>query len=411
MADGNQLSLLGPVQVSRDGAVVRGFESRKALALLCYLAVRGQVISRSHLADLFWPDKPAPRGRGNLSRVLHNLTTLLPGCVQTTRETVAWAPAGVCRLDLTDFVGLVARADLASLAAAVALYRGDLMSNLYLDECAEFETWLAAEQELWRQRMAQALDLTITLQRDAGNYRESLRYAAQLVALDSWREESHRTLMLLLALGGQRSAALKQYVTCRHILARELDVAPAEATTRLYEHILAEEIRVRQPTGGLVPAPVPTSRRQPARAGDLVQIIDRLEQPECRLLSLVGPDTRAMAELGKQVAARQAHQFRDGICLVDAMKNTGRTNVAGALANALQLSGRGSVLLPGAIYGHLRDREMLLFFPTFHSRPPNTGLLEDILKRAPHVKIMLATHEPVNSYAEWIYDVFPANAR
>ena len=199
-------------------------------------------------------------------------------------------------------------------------------------------------------------------------------------------------------------------MTCRAILARELDVAPAEATTRLYEHILAEEIRVRQSTGGHLPAPASTSRRQPARAGDLVQIIDRLEQPECRLLSLVGPDTRVMAELGKRAAARQAHQFRDGICLVDAVKGTDRTNAAGALANALQLSGRGSVMLPGTIYAHLRDREMLLFFPAFDSHSSNTGLLEDILKRAPHIKIMLAAPAPVNSWAEWIYDVYPAGA-
>jgi DNA-binding SARP family transcriptional activator len=41
-----QLRLLGPVQVERDGEPVGGFESRKALALLGYLA---------------WQDKPVPR--------------------------------------------------------------------------------------------------------------------------------------------------------------------------------------------------------------------------------------------------------------------------------------------------------------------------------------------------------------
>ncbi|QLQ05120.1 MAG: hypothetical protein HZY76_02755 [Anaerolineae bacterium] len=176
---------------------------------------------RSHLADLFWQDKSERRGRGNLSRVLHNLTSLLPGCLVATRDTVAWMPTDECWVDTAVFTSLTTRHDAPSLMAAADLYRGDLMAGLYLDDCPEFETWLAAEQELWRQHMSLVLEQTISLHRDAGNYQESLRYAARWVALDPWREESHRMLMLLLALSGQRSAALKQYATCQRILADE----------------------------------------------------------------------------------------------------------------------------------------------------------------------------------------------
>lgn len=216
-------------------------------------------------------------------------------------------------------------------------------------------------------------------------------------------------LMLLLALSGQRSAALKQYATCQRILATELDVAPTEATTRLYQHILAGQVRARQPAPALELAAL-ANNRPSARSIDLAQIIDRLGQPDCRLLSLVGSDDHSMAELGRQAAASQSHHFRDGICLVENAASPDRGHITRALARALHLTGDGPVALPGAIFAHLRDREMLLFFPTFHSRPPNTGLLEDILKRAPRVKIILAAHEPLNSWAEWIYDVFPADA-
>jgi DNA-binding SARP family transcriptional activator len=411
MTDTIQLSLLGSVQVLRNGVAVRGFESRKALALLCYLVVRGQVVHRSHLADLFWQDKPEHRGRGNLSRVLHNLTSLLPGCLHATRDTVMWAPAGECWVDTTVFAGLAARADAPSLMAAAELYRGDLVSGLYLDDCPEFETWLAAEQELWRQRMAQVLEQAIALHRNEGNYRESLRYAARWVSLDPWREESHRVMMLLLALSGQRSAALKQYATCQRILASELDVAPAEATTRLYRQILAGEVRARRPASPpetTSPEAIGSSRLS-AHTTDLAQIIDRLGQPECRLLSLVGSDDRGMADLGRQAATNQSSHFRDGICFVEDAAAPERANMTGALALALHLTVQGPAALPGAIFAHLRDREMLLCFSSFANRPPNIGLLEDILKRAPHVKIMLTAHAPVNSWAEWIYDVFPAH--
>lgn len=51
------IQLLGAVQVERDGKPVRGFRSRKALALLGYLAVQDQPVSRERLMDLLWEDK------------------------------------------------------------------------------------------------------------------------------------------------------------------------------------------------------------------------------------------------------------------------------------------------------------------------------------------------------------------
>jgi DNA-binding SARP family transcriptional activator len=57
--------------------------------------------------------------------------------------------------------------------------------------------------------------------------------AHRQVELEPWLEEAHRELMRLLALSGQRSAALAQYETCRRILMEELRIEPAEETTSL----------------------------------------------------------------------------------------------------------------------------------------------------------------------------------
>ena len=53
-----RLRFLGSVQIELNGKPVRGFRSRKALALLGYLAAQEQPVSREHLADLFWEDQP-----------------------------------------------------------------------------------------------------------------------------------------------------------------------------------------------------------------------------------------------------------------------------------------------------------------------------------------------------------------
>jgi len=83
-----RLKFLGTIQIERYSKPVRGFRSRKALALLGYLAVQNQPVPREQLADLFWEDNPEATGRANLSWTLNKLASLLPGRLQADRHTV-----------------------------------------------------------------------------------------------------------------------------------------------------------------------------------------------------------------------------------------------------------------------------------------------------------------------------------
>jgi len=249
-----QLRFLGPVQIERDGEPVRGFESRKALALLAYLAVEGQPVPRERLVDLFWGDKTEARGRNNLNWVLNRLSTRLPGCLQADRHTVQFLPEGAeCTywLDLGIFEELEAQGEPASLAATVELYRGEFLEGLYLKGCPEFELWQVREQERWRRRVTGLLNQLVTHYSRQGEVEQGLRFARHLLRFEPWREEAHRGVMRLLALGGQRTAALAQYETCRRTLTDELGVEPSEATERLYAQIQAGELE----PPALVPRP------------------------------------------------------------------------------------------------------------------------------------------------------------
>ncbi|WP_410967542.1 AfsR/SARP family transcriptional regulator, partial [Salmonella sp. SAL4456] len=53
--------------------------------------------------------------------------------------------------------------------------------------------------------------------------------------------------MSLLAIEGQRAAALAQYETCCRVLQEELDVEPSEETKALYEQIRTGRIFAGQP--------------------------------------------------------------------------------------------------------------------------------------------------------------------
>lgn len=255
-----RLYMLGPVQIERDdGSPLQGFESRKAVALLCYLAVQPQPASRTHLVDLFWGEKSEERGRGNLSRVLHNISSILPHCLQTDRHLVQLRRPAVLWIDTEMFHDLARSSTVEDLTVAATLYQGDLMADFYLDDSPEFETWLLAERESWHLEFRQVLQKLVNHHWQERDYRQGLNYAHQLLTLDPWREEVHRQVMQLLAVTGQRSAALTQYETCRRILAEELAVEPALETMTLYEQIRDGQLTLDRNhavySGLLAPAP------------------------------------------------------------------------------------------------------------------------------------------------------------
>src|SRR6266545_3528908 len=134
----------------------------------------------------------------------------------------------------------------------------------------------------------------------------------------SRREASHRQLMRLLAFSGQRSAALAQYATCRRVLDEELGVAPEEETTALYARIqrgadVASPSAAR-PSDNLA-AHTPLTPLI-GREGELAQLAERLEDRNCRLLTLIGPGGIGKTRLALQIASGLRGSFRDGVYFV-----------------------------------------------------------------------------------------------
>src|SRR4051794_41909640 len=77
-----RLTLLGPPAVTRDGRPL-AFDTRKATALLAFLALEGKPQPRDRLAALLWPDADPSRARPALRR---------PGAVTAARGGDALVP-------------------------------------------------------------------------------------------------------------------------------------------------------------------------------------------------------------------------------------------------------------------------------------------------------------------------------
>ena len=131
----------------------------------------------------------------------------------------------------------IAAADPVQLQAAAALYRGDFLADFRLHNAPDYERWIYNIQERLRGTAVFVLATLAAKQALAGELAGAIDAQRRILALEPWREESHRDLILLLARSGQRSAALAQYKVCVTALAAELGAQPDAATTALAAHI------------------------------------------------------------------------------------------------------------------------------------------------------------------------------
>jgi adenylate cyclase len=239
MENGLEITVLGKLEIQRDGAAVVGLSSAKAQALLCYLALTGRTHFRTTLAGLLWGDMPETNARANLRRELSALRRTLGEHLIITRQEVAFNRDAPYWLDVEAFEAAVGQGTIEGLREAVELYRGDFLEGFYVRDAPAFEEWALVQATRLRELALQALhklSVHYAGQGEAG-LEEGITVTSRLLALEPSREEAHRGLMLLLAQNGQRGAALAQYEVCRQALAEDLGVEPGPETRELYERI------------------------------------------------------------------------------------------------------------------------------------------------------------------------------
>ena len=265
------LHLLGSPRIERDGVTVH-VDTRKATALIAYLAATGQGHSRDALATLLWPDADQTRARGALRRTLSALKKAMAGyALESDRETIGLEPAADVWIDVTRFGSCVGERlghahstaevcdeCLRPLTEAAELYRGDFLAGFTLRDSAPFDDWQFSQAEDLRRKLAGVLEMLVQCHVARSQLSTAIVYAQRWLDLDSLNEAAHRRLMVLYSWTGQRSAALGQYRRCVRILDRELGVAPLEETAQLYQHI--REDRAFE-------APVPEASRHDAVVG------------------------------------------------------------------------------------------------------------------------------------------------
>jgi DNA-binding SARP family transcriptional activator len=230
MEDGTELSLLGGFVFSVGGDVMLGV-SAGSQRLLAFLAVRDQVMTRSHIAGSLWPESTD----GQAGASLRSAVSRLDG----TRDAVN-ATAG----DLGLRAGLVvdvhhartlarrlidrdaAEADIDIGALAVSALSDDLLPGWYDD-------WAVIAAEDWRQLRLHALEAIARRLTAAGRLAEASSAALAAVRAEPLRETSRAALIRVHMAAGNQSNALGEFERYRVLLHAELGIEPTEQLRQL----------------------------------------------------------------------------------------------------------------------------------------------------------------------------------
>ena len=282
-----KLWILGPLRIEVGGEPLR-VDTRKATALLVYLAERRESQRRESLAAMLWPESDSSHAKAALRRTLSALRKAVGGdWVSADRDivtlTAPWLDTEEFRahLDSTQehghSTGEVCAQCLEPLTAAVELYRDNFLSGFTLPDSPEFDEWQYFTSQSLIRQYEDALHRLVRVHERNQNYEMAIEYAHRRSSLDLLNESAHRDLMSLHARLGQRGMAIQQYRECVRVLLEELGTPPLEETVELFEQIragklVAVEPRLEPAAGAAEPLSEPVRLPLIGRQSGLAQI-------------------------------------------------------------------------------------------------------------------------------------------
>jgi predicted ATPase/DNA-binding NarL/FixJ family response regulator len=155
------------------------------------------------------------------------------------------------------------------------------------------------------------------------------------------------------------------------------------------------------------------------RAEELVEIICLLDDPDCRLLALVGPGGIGKTRLALEAAAtflkREDVWAINGIYFVALQPLTSSDFILSALAEAVGLQFYSGSEPWQQLIGFLRSKALLLILDNVEHLLDGIQIVSDLLTSAPNIKILTTSRETLNLQEEWLYPIkgmqFPENSQ
>jgi DNA-binding SARP family transcriptional activator len=229
-----EIRLLGPLQLSRGGDVLKLPSSRKVRALLGYLVLASRPVTRSQICELLWDVPNDPRGE------LRWCLSKIRGLVDEKGRKRIIADGSTIRIDLTDCIvdtlevtrapeHGIQKLGVERQQALAAHFAGELLEGLEISRSPMFDAWITAERRRFRGIQTVLLE----------NLSRALPHEAAAPYIDEWLklspfDRSAHELLLGSLARQDRIADGEAHLAaaCKLFEADGLDSAPLRALWR-----------------------------------------------------------------------------------------------------------------------------------------------------------------------------------
>jgi DNA-binding SARP family transcriptional activator/predicted ATPase len=355
------------------------FTAERPYLLLALLACRRTWVRRDELADLLYPGRDLAAARSNLRKVLH-LARQLEGAagLEQQGDLLRWAPD-------SDLARFEAACSAQHHEQAVAAYGGPLLLGLDSAWPAEAAEWLHAERQRLHARWHEAC--TRRLAQLAGDPAAASELAQTLLRADPLDDTALQALGRAQLALGRPAEALSQLRSYEQRLSAEAGLQPSAALRALGEALEGKSAAPARPaaTSSLV------GRRQ-----ELAQIAQRLTEPDCRILTLLGAPGSGKSALAR--AAQAIHGARAGWVPLEDLQQADQ--VPGRVAALLHVQLDTGQAPWAALARALGPAERLLVLDNAEHLALAPGL-ETLLAACPGLRVLVASRMPVGMAGEW----------
>jgi len=145
------------------------------------------------------------------------------------------------------------------------------------------------------------------------------------------------------------------------------------------------------------------------RSHELKELNRLLRDPDCRLLTLVGPGGIGKTRLAIETASQLQNEYSDGVVFVPLAPVNSSCFIVPVIADSIgftfQSENRSEPKLQ--LLSFLKEKQLLLLIDNIEHllQEPDIDLFPELLTIASKVKLLITSREPLNLQAEWIFEV------
>jgi DNA-binding winged helix-turn-helix (wHTH) protein/predicted ATPase len=170
---------------------------------------------------------------------------------------------------------------------------------------------------------------------------------------------------------------------------------------------------VGTPGGGDAPhdlSKFPRLRTMVGREQECESLISQLaDEPNCRILSLIGPGGIGKTHLAVMVvrllAERDNHPFADGFGFVQLQSQEEVDEFCSDINEALDLQSGGEESSQQQLQYYLKNKRMLLLIDNFEYYLESKHVLTELITAAPGIKLLVTSRESLNVPDAWFHSV------